>query len=472
MAIQQVQAQSPICRSTLIPYDLYTSDLSTDHYNNSNFGSAAGYGQTYAQVNLGGYNAAYVQPIWPAQSIRQAPAALAPAALPIEVAFGGYNVPHEPMQRIQYAQQPPAAPVAPFVPVSVAAAPVPAPVTANVIDLTKDTSVNEARAKTPPTPAPKPSSTYWKRGERCLIRYLSSESRSDSFRLFKSMENYWNPTKRHHYCERHWPTEDNAIKDVNEKSKWFIDAEELFTYDLKWHRLSELSMLESPSENEKEKKKELEAEITKEKTALEGKLSEKRMLNMEKEEHAQWSNRVENMKRTAFKDAFGIPMTDANVRLVCSKKEASLRNEGTGDQPSAEKRTADEPSSAGDRPAKRRNTGGRRTSDQQVALTSIPSPPEEQPDRDSDAQGETDEEDGLEAAAMGALRSIWQQDEAQDQPAVLLPTRPAGRADEGYIAFLVPLSFPNSKAPETPESMVEEEKDDDLHSLFSDNGCN
>lgn len=366
-----------------------------------------------------------------------------------------------------------------------APAPIPGPVAvqkvaADVIDLTEDNPVNTVNVTTTPAPVPKPDPSYWKKHGEYLRKRLIDQSRTDSYRLLQSMKEFKSPEKKHRYCERHWQTEEAALNDIIEKSRWFLDAAELFLYDAKWSRLTDLFNLEDISEDQRKARDELEAQIADEKALLGRELEMKRASKVEQERFAQWSNWASNLSRDGFKKAFNMPKNDANVRLMCSK--ARWMDEKAKGQAGARKRTTDGPPAEGDAsPAKRRKTGGCRTSKEKTVTTSVSPIPDEQPDTTRDAEGETDDEDDLFAAAMeGELQNVWEQRDRQDQPTATSPPHPeAGTrtdhivvgVDEGYNS-LSPYS-PN-EASETTDGIIGEEEnieeDDDLRSLFEDDG--
>lgn len=224
-------------------------------------------------------------------------------------------------------------------------APVPAPVTtpvstpiatsairwpADVVNPTEGHLVEApivAPAKPASTPQVKANSSFWKDGAAYLKKRLNNQSGSNAWRLFESMRALDSSRQKIRYCEAHWPTEEAAYKDIREKSKYFIDVSEMLMYATKWDRLDKLSALEDPSDETRMEREQLEKEIADQKSSLAKALPEKRMNRRDREEHAQWSNRLDNMNRKTFEDTYGMKKTDGNVRKVKADAQSRLEEQ-------------------------------------------------------------------------------------------------------------------------------------------------
>jgi hypothetical protein len=136
------------------------------------------------------------------------------------------------------------------------------------------------------------------------------------------MRSYPHSEKRAQYCERHWPNEEAAEQDIAENSKWFLDAEELFAYDLKWNRLLTLAQRKEPSEAEA-----LDEEISAEQAMLAKQLKEKREAKREAEDLAQKKDCLDKMSPKDFKKWYSMPKNVVNIAQVMEKFGADVLKE-------------------------------------------------------------------------------------------------------------------------------------------------
>ncbi|KAG9204316.1 hypothetical protein G6514_001390 [Epicoccum nigrum] len=196
-------------------------------------------------------------------------------------------------------------------------------VAAEIIDLTGESSIDTPTVAPPETPRAKADSSFWKKGSAHLLKNcFNTYSRSDPWYLLESMRSYPHSEKRAQYCERHWPNEEAAEQDIAEKSKWFLDAEELFTYDLKWNRLLTLAQRKEPSEAEA-----LDEEIFAEQAMLAKQLKEKREAKREAEDLAQKKDCLDKMSPKDFKKWYSMPKNVVNVAQVMEKFGADVLKE-------------------------------------------------------------------------------------------------------------------------------------------------
>lgn len=194
---------------------------------------------------------------------------------------------------------------------------------AEPIDLT-DESLVETPVVTPPeTARVKADSSFWKKGSAHLLtKCLNTYSRSDPWYLLESMRSYPHSQKRAQYCERHWPNEKAAEEDIAEKSSWFIDAEELFIYELKWKRLLETAENMEPSEAEA-----LDKEIFDEQAMLAKQLKGKREAKREAEDLAQKKDCLDKMSPQEFKRWYKMPKNHDNIAKVMEEFGADVLKE-------------------------------------------------------------------------------------------------------------------------------------------------
>jgi hypothetical protein len=193
------------------------------------------------------------------------------------------------------------------------------------IDLTDERLVETPNATPSETPRVKADSSFWKKGSAHLLtNCLNTYSRSDPWYLLESMRSYPHSQKRAQYCERHWPNEKAAEHDIAEKSSWFIDAEELFIYDLKWSRLLESAEHLEPSEAEA-----LDKEIFTEQAMLAKQLKGKREAKREAEDFAQKKDCLDKMSPRDFKRWYGMPKNLGNIAKVMEEFGADVLKERT-----------------------------------------------------------------------------------------------------------------------------------------------
>ncbi|KAF3010017.1 hypothetical protein E8E13_011427 [Curvularia kusanoi] len=279
-----------------------------------------------------------------------------------------------------------------------------------LIDLTDDTSVNAPPdvLRVPETARAKPDATFWIKGLAYLVRRLGSYGGSDRWRLFESMRSYPRKEKRHRYCELYWPSEEAAWDDITAKSRWFLDAEELFTYDLKWSRLETLASLESPSEGEIKEKVELEALVLADKKRLAEALKGKRETKIEQEDLAQSFNRLQTSKRAAFEKSTGMPKSIDNIKRAQRNleeeilKQKTARQNGTTGKGKERARTTKKSSPKkrkaivceirGGSPAKRSRSEEGQLSPTEEASPTVTQESTPESGDDIDAEGETDDE--------------------------------------------------------------------------------
>jgi hypothetical protein len=196
-------------------------------------------------------------------------------------------------------------------------------VAAETIDLTGESSIDTPTVAPPETPRAKADSSFWKKGSAHLLKNcLNTYSRSDPWYLLESMRSYPHSEKRAQYCERHWPNEEAAEQDIAENSKWFLDAEELFAYDLKWNRLLTLAQRKEPSEAEA-----LDEEISAEQAMLAKQLKEKREAKREAEDLAQKKDCLDKMSPKDFKKWYSMPKNVVNIAQVMEKFGADVLKE-------------------------------------------------------------------------------------------------------------------------------------------------
>lgn len=386
--------------------------------------AAGGYNQpsfpapAVQQGNSGAYNqpTAYAQPAPQANSGDYINPILLNSPTP-QAAVEGYNQPSVPAPPLQQgnsggythpvgwaspSQQPsPAVDSAGHVP----SAPAGAVATEPPIDLTGESLVETPNAAPPETVRVKADSSFWKKGSAHLLtKCLNTYSRSDPWYLLESMRSYPHSQKRAQYCERHWPNEKAAEEDIAEKSSWFIDAEELFIYDLKWKRLLETAENMEPSEAEA-----LDKEIFDEQAMLAKQLKGKREAKREAEDLAQKKDCLDKMSPQDFKRWYKMPKNHENIAKVMEEfgadvlkerakakarfKKMGVEEDETVEPPASKKKRridsfqVDVESPASKRP---RSEEGPASSPQEASPVV---PPEPAPEPGSnDADGEPDEE--------------------------------------------------------------------------------
>lgn len=264
-----------------------------------------------------------------------------------------------------------ASPTPQFSPAVDGAGHVPSPPAAGVatespIDITSESPVDTPTPAPPETPRAKADSSFWKKGFAHLLKNcLNSYSRSDPWYLLISMRDYSRSQKRAQYCERHWPDEEAAEHDIAEKSKWFIDAEELFAYDLKWTRLLEMAEDMEPSKAEA-----VDKEIFAEQATLAEQLKGKREEKREAEDLAQKKDCLDKMSPQDFKRVYGMPKNLGNIAKVMEEfrgdvlkerekakvrvKKMGVEEAGTKEPSAPKKRRMDSFQDGGDSPASKR----------------------------------------------------------------------------------------------------------------------
>jgi hypothetical protein len=306
--------------------------------------AAGGYNQPFApalpvqQANPGAYN----QPIANPQPAPQADSGdyINPILLTLpapQAAVEGYNQPFVPAPPVQQGNSggynPPvgwASPSQQAGPAVNSAGHVPSAPAAGVaaeppIDLTGGSLVKTPNAAPPETPRVKADSSFWKKGSAHLLtNCLNTYSRTDPWYLLESMRSYPHGQKRAQYCERHWPNEKAAENDIAAKSSWFLDAEELFIYDLKWQRLLALAEDMEPSEAEA-----LDQEIFAEQTMLAKQLDGKRKAKREAEDLAQIMGCLDKMSPQDFKRWYNLPKNPGNIAKVMKGYGADVLKEKT-----------------------------------------------------------------------------------------------------------------------------------------------
>jgi hypothetical protein len=254
------------------------------------------------QAAVEGYN----QPLIPAPPVQQGNS-------------GGYNHPVGWASPSQQAS--PAADGASHVPSALAAGVAAEP----PIDLTGESLVETPNAAPPETPRVKADSSFWKKGAAHLLtNCLNTYSKSDPWYLLESMRSYPHGQKRAQYCECHWPNEKAAEHDIAEKSSWFLDAEELFIYDLKWKRLLALAENMEPSEAEA-----LDQEIFAEQAMLAKQLKGKREAKRAAEDLAQKKDCLDKMSPQDFKRWYKMPKNLGNIAKVMEEFGADVLKEKT-----------------------------------------------------------------------------------------------------------------------------------------------
>jgi hypothetical protein len=254
------------------------------------------------QAAVEGYN----QPLIPAPPVQQGNS-------------GGYNHPVGWASPSQQAS--PAADGAGHVPSALAAGVAAEP----PIDLTGESLVETPNAAPPETPRVKADSSFWKKGAAHLLtNCLNTYSKSDPWYLLESMRSYPHGQKRAQYCECHWPNEKAAEHDIAEKSSWFLDAEELFIYDLKWKRLLALAENMEPSEAEA-----LDQEIFAEQAMLAKQLKGKREAKRAAEDLAQKKDCLDKMSPQDFKRWYKMPKNLGNIAKVMEEFGADVLKEKT-----------------------------------------------------------------------------------------------------------------------------------------------
>jgi hypothetical protein len=193
------------------------------------------------------------------------------------------------------------------------------------IDLTDERLVETPNATPSETPRVKADSSFWKKGSAHLLtNCLNTYSRSDPWYLLESMRSYPHCQKRAQYCECHWPNEKAAEHDIAEKSSWFLDAEELFIYDLKWKRLLALAENMEPSEAEA-----LDQEIFAEQAMLAKQLKGKREAKRAAEDLAQKKDCLDKMSPQDFKRWYKMPKNLGNIAKVMEEFGADVLKEKT-----------------------------------------------------------------------------------------------------------------------------------------------
>ena len=191
------------------------------------------------------------------------------------------------------------------------------------IDLTGESLVETPVVAPPETSRVKADSSFWKKGSAHLLtKCLNTYSRSDPWYLLESMRSYPHSQKRAQYCERHWPNEKAAEEDIAEKSSWFIDAEELFIYELKWKRLLETAENMEPSEAEA-----LDKEIFDEQAMLAKQLKGKREAKREAEDLAQKKDCLDKMSPQEFKRWYKMPKNHDSIAKVMEEFGADVLKE-------------------------------------------------------------------------------------------------------------------------------------------------
>jgi hypothetical protein len=288
--------------------------------NSGAYNQPIAYPQPAPQANSGDYNnpillnspapqaavEGYNQPLIPAPPVQQGNS-------------GGYNHPVGWASPSQQAS--PAADGAGHVPSALAAGVAAEP----PIDLTGESLVETPNAAPPETPRVKADSSFWKKGAAHLLtNCLNTYSRSDPWYLLESMRSYPHGQKRAQYCECHWPNEKAAEHDIAEKSSWFLDAEELFIYDLKWKRLLALAENMEPSEAEA-----LDQEIFAEQAMLAKQLKGKREAKRAAEDLAQKKDCLDKMSPQDFKRWYKMPKNLGNIAKVMEEFGADVLKEKT-----------------------------------------------------------------------------------------------------------------------------------------------
>ena len=306
--------------------------------------AAGGYNQpsvpapAVPQGNFGACNqpTAYTQPAPQANSGDYINPILLDLPAP-QAAVEGYNQPSVPAPPLQQGHSggythpvgwaspsqlvSPAAKSAGHVPSAPAGAAAPEP-----IDLTGESLVEMPVVARPETPRVKADSSFWKKGSvHLLTKCLNTYSRSDPWYLLESMRSYPHSQKRAQYCERHWPNEKAAEEDIAQKSSWFIDAEELFIYELKWKRLLGAAENMEPSGAEA-----LDKEIFDEQAMLAKQLKGKREAKREAEDLAQKKDCLDKMSPQVFKRWYKMPKNHANIAKVMEEFGADVLKERAG----------------------------------------------------------------------------------------------------------------------------------------------
>ncbi|KAH6625151.1 hypothetical protein C7974DRAFT_455057 [Boeremia exigua] len=428
------------------------------------------------QAHYGGYNAPYVP-------VQQAMATPAVVPVPARAAIPAPAPAPAPSSALAPAQvhSPPRTPVSPP-PQAPASSPLPAPTSEDVVDLTQETSAEEPVVA--PATKVKASSSFWKKGEANLKLRLNTQGGSNLLRLFDSMSNLGPSQGKYRYCEAHWPTEEAAYEDITEMSTYFIDAQEMLMYALKWDGFAGFCSLENPSDEDLVERERQAAEIAAEKRCLRMDLPEKVKQKKAREEHGQWINWVDNLPRRKFKEVFKLPRTPNNIAEVKRERAEEIEREIAERVALLARERARNAESLVKRSSKKRKA---------KSLVEEPSKKSKSADlsssgSDIDAEGETDDE----SQTLPEASSL--PEESMDMPMCALNSppslpaspllRPTSPREENTVVIteeqVADSSVTSDEAPSMSEvddtaSLFEDDdtaslfEDDDMASLFGDN---